>query len=268
MIASKNAVITGASSGIGRALALEAARRGYHVAVCARNMEPLKALQKEIQSYNQQCFVFQADISNESECKAFLQFALQKLNAIHLLINNAGMSMRASFLETRAGVLEQVMQTNFWGAVYCTRYALPSIIQNQGSIVAMSSVAGFAGLPGRTGYSASKFAMHGFFEALRTELLALPVHILIVCPGFTESNIRKKALNYQGKEQEESPRAETKMMTAQEVAIRTFNALNKRKKRVVFTLQGKLSYLVNRFFPTWATRLTYKHLKKEPDAPF
>eukprot|EP01037_Dinobryon_pediforme_P000924 gene924-931_t len=124
--------------------------------------------------------------------------------------------MRALFNDTEIKVLQSVMDVNFWGTVYCTKYALPEIIKSKGTIVGVSSIAGYKGLPGRTGYSASKFAMNGFLDALRVENLKNGIHILTASPGFTASNIRNTALDKDGVQQGESTLHEEKMMTSDE----------------------------------------------------
>ncbi len=119
------------------------------------------------------------------------------------------------------------MDINFWGTVYCTKYAMNSIIERKGSIVGVSSIAGYRGLPGRSGYSASKYAVNGWLEALRTELLETGVNVMWVCPGFTTSNIRNVALNKEAKPQGESPMDESKMMSAEECAGHILQPLKK-----------------------------------------
>jgi short-subunit dehydrogenase len=157
------------------------------------------------------------------------------------------------------------MDINFWGTVYCTKYALQEILNTDGSIVGISSIAGFKGLPGRTGYSASKFAMNGFLEALRIENLKNNLHVMLACPGFTASNIRNVALNSEAKSQGESSMEEDKMMTAADVAIRIVDGVAQRKRQLIMTRQGKLTVLMQKFFPKWLDHLVYNHFKKEKD---
>ena len=176
--------------------------------------------------------------------------------------------MRALFESTELSVIKQLMDINFWGTVYCSKYALPYLLKSKGSIVGVSSIAGYKGLPGRTGYSASKFAMHGFLEVLRIENMKKGIHVLIACPGFTASNIRNTALAADGSQQGESPRDETKMMSAQEVAERIIQAIEKKKDRLVLTREGKLIVLLNKFFPKFMDKMVYNHMAKEPDSPF
>jgi short-subunit dehydrogenase len=159
------------------------------------------------------------------------------------------------------------MDINFWGAVYCTKYALPSLLAQKGIVVSISSIAGYRGLPARTGYSASKFAMQGFMEALRTELLKTGVSVLWFCPGFTSSNIRKVALSADGSSQGETPLSESKLMSAETAAHLMMNAIEKRKRTLVMTFQGKLTVWLNKLFPALADKLVYNHFSKEAASP-
>ena len=147
------------------------------------------------------------------------------------------------------------MDINFFGAVYCTKHALPFLIESKGTIVGVSSIAGYRGLPGRSGYSASKHALQGWMESIRTELLDSGVNVMWICPGFTTSNIRNAALNKEGEAQGESPMDEDKMMTAEECAERILTAIEKRKRTVVMTFQGKQTVFMNKFFPGLADKL-------------
>jgi len=160
-----------------------------------------------------------------------------------------------------------VMDINFWGTVYATHAALPHIKAVKGGIIGISSIAGYRGLPVRTGYSASKFAMNGFLEALRTELLETGVHVLIACPGFTASNIRAASLNSEGKITGESMRDEGNMMSAEEVATRIADAFQAKKKTLVLTFQGKLTVFLNKWMNGLLDRMVYTTLKKEKDSP-
>lgn len=159
------------------------------------------------------------------------------------------------------------MQVNFFGTMYCTQAALPHLIKSKGSIVGVSSIAGFRGLPGRTGYSASKFAMHGYLESLRTELLKTGVHVLVACPGFTASNIRKVALKADGSQQGETPLKEQKLMSSEAVAEYIFKAEKRRKRTLILTRQGKMTVLLNKLFPAFMDKMVYNHFAKEADSP-
>jgi short-subunit dehydrogenase len=176
--------------------------------------------------------------------------------------------MRALFSELDLLVLKQVMDINFWGTVYCTKYALPYLLKEKGSVIGVSSVAGFKGFPGRTGYSASKFAMEGFFESLRIENLKTGLHVGVICPGYTASNIRNAALNKDAKSQAESPFDESKLMPAETVADYILKMIINRKAHQVLTTQGKLSFLLQKFVPRILDTLVYYTVSKENDSPF
>jgi len=261
----KVVVITGASSGIGKALALDAFRRGAFIAVCARDVQKLDEAFKDISE--DKILKFKADVSNEAECNHFTQATLEKFGKIDMLINNAGMSMRALFADLDLVVLKNLMDINFWGTVYMTKAALPSIIENKGTVIGVSSIAGFRGLPGRTGYSSSKFAMQGFLESLRTELLYSGVNVMWVAPGFTSSNIRNTALAANGKAQKETPLKEDKLMSSEECAAIILNGAAKRKRTIVMTSQGKLTVLLNKLMPKFLDKIVFNHFAKEPDSP-
>lgn len=261
----KVVLITGGSSGIGKALATQLLQHGALVAVCARDAVKLEDLRKLNQANN--LFLFSADVSNEIDCKGFVDAVLKHWGRIDILINNAGISMRALFSEVDLDVLRRSMDINFWGTVYCTKYVLPEIVKSKGIIVGISSIAGYKGLPCRTGYSASKFAMQGFLEALRIELLPDHVHVMWVSPGFVASNIRNTALNAQGGTQQETPLDEGKLMSAETCATLILAAMLKRKRTLVMTLQGKLTVWMNKWFPGFVDRQVLKHFMNEADSP-
>ena len=264
----KLVIVTGASSGIGKACAEKFAQEGANLVLAARSADKLREVAENITRYGVKVLPVVTDVSVEEECKHLIKSAINKFGRIDVLVNNAGISMRASFSNLDISVLKKVMDVNFWGTVYCTRYAISSILENKGSIVGVSSIAGYKGLPGRTGYSSSKFAMHGFLEALRIENMKYGLHVLIACPGFTASNIRNTALAADGSSQGETPRDEQKMMQPEEVAMRIFSAVKGRKDRLTLTFNGKLTVLLNKFFPKWVDKLVYTHMSKEPDSPF
>ena len=159
------------------------------------------------------------------------------------------------------------METNFWGTVYCTKYALPHLLKTKGSLVGVSSIAGYKGLPGRTGYSASKAAMQAFLDVIRLENMKKGLHVMIACPGFTTSNIRFTALTKDGSQQGDSPRDEEKMMSASEVAIKIANGILNKKRTVIMTFEGKATVFLNKFFPSLLDRIVYNKMSKEPDSP-
>jgi len=262
-LSGKVVVITGASSGIGKALLEASLKRGARVAVCARNTSGIMA---EFQG-NENVFCYQADVTKESDCRNFIDAVMGKWGGIDVLINNAGISMRALFAQTDISVIKELMDVNFWGTVYCTRFAINSIISRRGVVAGVSSIAGYRGLPCRTGYSASKFAMQGFLESLRTELLHTGAHVMWVSPGFTASNIRNVARAADGGIQGETPLDEKKLMTAAQCATIILDGVESRKRSIVMTAQGKLTVWMNKLFPALADKLVFNHFKNEPDSP-
>ncbi len=264
----KVVIITGASSGIGLALANEFANQGAFVVAAARSKDKLLTLETQAHNSNGKVMAVLTDVSREEDCKNLIDTTINKFGKIDILISNAGVSMRALFEDTDLHVIGKLMDVNFWGTVYCTKYALPHLLKTKGTLVGVSSVAGYKGLPGRTGYSASKFAMQGFLGVVRTENLKKGLHVLIACPGFTSSNIRNTALAADGTQQGESPRDENKMMSAEDVATRIMKSIKQRKRNLVLTTQGRLIVFLNKFFPSLLDQIIYNQLAKEPDSPF
>jgi short-subunit dehydrogenase len=263
----KIVIITGGTSGIGKSIAMAMAKRGARIVISGRNPENLQQTESELKKITNDVLAVQADVSVENDCVRLINETLNRFGAIDILINNAGISMRALFSELDLDVLRKLMDTNFWGTVYCTKYAMKPLLKSKGTIVGISSIAGIKGLPARSGYSASKFAMNGFLEALRIENLKTGIHVLICCPGFTASNIRNTALAKDGKSQGESPRNEEKMMQPEEVAEALIKAIEKKKRTLVLTSQGKMTRFMNKFFPGWLDKKVYELLAKEPDSP-
>lgn len=263
-LTNKVVIITGASSGIGKSLATEFAKRGANLVLGARHFVNLCTITQQLeQQYKIKAVAVQCDVTVEADCDLLIKQALVTFERVDILINNAGISMRALFNDTDIKVLKSVMDVNFWGTVYCTKYALPEILKTKGSIVGVSSIAGYKGLPGRSGYSASKFAMNGFLDALRVENLKTGVHILTACPGFTASNIRNTALDKEGNEQRESTLNEQSMMTSDEVAMIIADGVENRSRTLIMTRQGKLTVLISKFFPKLLDKLVYNTLAKE-----
>jgi len=247
---SKNVIITGASSGIGEALCFRYAEEGYNIVLAARSIDKIQLRAEEIsKKYGVQAVAIRCDVSNEADCAQLIRQTIEKMGSIDILINNAGISMRALFADADIAVIRRLMEVNFMGAVYCTKYALPYLKKSKGCVVAVSSIAGYRGLPGRSGYSASKFAMQGFFECLRTELLQDGVHVHIACPGYTNSNVRLNALTADGTAQGETPYNESDLMTGEAVAKTIFDSVQQGKAESIMTFKGKLTVFLNKFLP-------------------
>ena len=261
-------VITGASSGIGEAMAREYAAAGARVVLGARNGEKLEALCDRIEAAGGQAAWRATDVTKEEDCKLLIDTAVERFGGVDVMICNAGISMRALFDDLDLNVLRRLMDVNFWGTVYCTKYALPWLQKSRGSLVGISSVAGIHGLPGRTGYSASKFAMTGFLETIRIENLKKGLHVMVACPGFTASNVRFSALTADGSQQGATPRKEEKMMTPEQVAHIVERGIARRKRLCLMEIEGRATHFVKKFAPALVDRLFYYVMSKEPDSPF
>ncbi len=252
----KVVVITGGSDGIGKALIDILIPLGAKIATCGRNQDKLYNLQ--VQYSNHLIHTMVADVSRYDDCALFINSTISTFGGIDILINNAGVSMRALLKDTDVDVIKKVMDINFFGTVYCTKLSLNSIIERKGTIVGISSIAGYRGLPGRSGYSASKFAVNGWLESLRTELLDSGVNVMWVCPNFTTSNIRYAALDSKGDSIGESTMDEKSMMRTATCAAHILKAIEKRKRSLVLTLSGKGTVLINNLFPCLADKLVRK----------
>lgn len=258
-------LVTGASSGIGEALCRNLLQKGAYVAMAARSEDKMKKIVKDFPE--NQYLIKSTDVSKEDDCKAFVEAAVKKFEKIDALINNAGISMRAIFEDLDINVIRKLMDVNFWGTVHCTHFAFPYLLKSKGSLVGVSSTAGFQGLPARTGYSSSKFAIHGFLNTIRVETLKQGLHVMIACPGFTASNIRNTALIADGTVQGDTPLDESKLMSSDEVATRIIRGIEKRKRTLIMTMQGKLTVMLGKLFPKWVDSMVFNHMANENDSP-
>lgn len=263
----KVVIITGGSSGIGKALAEVFGRNGSRIVITGRNQENLDQAKSELEASGIKILAIKADAGLWEDNIRMVESTLSQFGQIDILINNAGINMRALFNEVDLNVIKKVMNVNFWGSIYATKACLPHILKTKGSVIGISSIAGYRGLPGKTAYSTSKFALQGFLEVLRTEMLNAGVHVMTVCPGFTVSNIRRSTLTKDGQQQGESQRDESKMMSAEECAERIYKGARKRKKIMVMTFQGKLAVFLNKWFPVWMDKRIYNLFAKEPGSP-
>lgn len=264
----KIVIVTGASSGIGKALAFEFGSRGAKIVLAARNLDKLREVESKLKEQGVEALSVKTDVSIEEDCKQLVSKCVDRFGGVDVLINNAGISMRALFQDLELSVLKRLMDVNFWGTVYCTKYALPHLLESKGSVVGVISIAGYIGLPARTGYSASKYAIRGFLDTLRVENLKTGLHVLVAAPGFTASNVRNVALTADGSQQGDTPRDENKMMSAEECAKHIANAVVKRKRELILTfLEGKFTVWLKKWWPSLLEKLSYSHMAKEPNSP-
>lgn len=252
-------LITGASSGIGLASARLFASYGARLALGARSIDKLTALSDELGG---DVLCVRTDVSVEEDCRRLIEQTVARFGGIDMLINNAGISMRASFKDVDLSVIKRLMDVNFWGTVYCTKFALPWLLKSRGSVVGVISVAGYAGLPGRTGYSTSKFAIRGFLETLRMEHLDDGLHVMVFAPGYTASNVRNAALLADGTPQGSTPKDESKLMSAEEVAKKLAYGLYRRKREMILTALGYWDVFFYKRFPRIMDWVQMNYIRK------
>jgi NAD(P)-dependent dehydrogenase (short-subunit alcohol dehydrogenase family) len=260
-------IITGASEGIGAELARQLATRygaEVRLVLAARKREALEAVAEICRAKGSQVLVVPTDVSIEAQCRHLIHTTAQTFGRIDTLVNNAGISAQAFLQDVRAEDLhwyEDLMRVNLWGSVWCTHAALPHIKETRGRIVAVSSLAGLIGVPGRTAYSASKFAMTGFFEALRAELKPAGVSVTTAYPGVVLTDIRAHGLNAKGEVAGSSGLREDKAMTVSECAYLIASGMQKRQREVVMTPQGKLGRFLKLLVPGVVERMALAALK-------
>jgi short-subunit dehydrogenase len=265
----KIVVITGASDGIGAEMARQLAKaHGTKVALvlAARDEARLTQVASQCTAFGAQTLVLPTDVSLEPACRALIATTVARYGQIDALINNAGMSAQALFEEVKADDLawyEQLMRVNLWGSVWCTHAALPYLKQSRGSIVAVSSLAGLIGIPGRTAYSATKFAMTGFFEALRAELKTAGVSVTTAYPGVVATQIRYHGLNAAGQAAGASGLKEDDAMSVEECARLILQGMNQRQREVVMTTKGKLGRWLKLIAPARVEAMALAALKDE-----
>lgn len=263
----KVVIITGASSGIGRGLAIKYAQEGSKLVLAARRIGRLKEIEKQFPEVD--IISIKTDVTIEDDCRELINAAVSKFGRIDILINNAGLAMRSLFEDVEIKVLKKVMDVNFWGTVYCSKYAVPYLLKSKGSLVGVNSIAGYVGLPGRTGYTASKFATRGLLETIRIENYKNRLHVLVAAPGFTATEVREASLNADGTPQGKSPRNENKMMSAEECARHIYKAIRKRKRTLILTFtEGKLTVFVGKIAPRILDKITFYYMSKEKNSPF
>lgn len=255
-------VVTGASSGIGLATAKLMASYGARVVLASRNFERLEEIATALDESRSRVICVKTDVSVEEDCRMLMEKTVERFGGIDILVNNAGLSMRAPFADVDLKVIRTLMDVNFWGTVYCTKYALPWLLKSKGSVVGVISTAGYAGLPGRTGYVTSKFAVRGFLETLRMEHQNDGLHVLVFAPGYTTSNVRNAALRADGRPQGYSPKDENKMMSAEAVAERMAEAIRKGKREMILTLVGFLDVWLYKRFPKLMDRIQLAYIRK------
>jgi short-subunit dehydrogenase len=257
-IAGSRILITGASQGIGRSLAEAAAGKGGRVLAAARSAELLRELAGKVRSRGDVLEVVQADITNADDRRSMLEAAVHHFGGLDILVNNAGIGATGHFAEVSPERLRKIMEVNFFGVAETTRIFLPLLrLGNYPAVVNVSSIAGKRGIPARSEYSASKFAVQGFSEALRAELAKDGIDVLVICPGLTQTNFSHNMLEQKAK----MPLDHLRGMTAEQVALATLRAIESGRHETCLTFQGKLITTISRFFPRLADRIAARKVR-------
>lgn len=259
-------VVTGGASGIGAAICEKFGREGSKVAILDFDPKALAREEERLRALGAEVLGVKCDVTSEKQCAAAMKSILKRFGGIDILVNNAGITQRSTFRNTTMEVYRRVMEVNFFGSLHCTKSAIESLIERRGVIVVTTSLAGFAPLYGRTGYSASKHALHGFFHSLRSEMAHLGVHVMMLCPGFTATNLQSRALDGSGKLNTGDRSTVGREATPESVAEEVYRGVLGRKRELVLTPVGKfMHYFVLRFMPAWYERQMTKKIKPEFD---
>ena len=257
-IAGARILITGASQGIGKSMAELAAQRGAKVLAAARSVELLTELQEQVRKEGKTLEIVQADVTSAADREKMVAAAQQHFGGLDVLVNNAGIGATGHFCDADADRMRKIFEVNFFGLTETTRAFLPMLkAGNKPAIVNISSIAGKRGIPARSDYSASKFAVEGFSEALRPELAKDGIDVIVVCPGLTQTNFSKNMLEQKAQVKFDHLRG----MTSEEVAAATLTAIERGSRQVTLTLQGKLLVFVSRFLPRLADRIAARKVR-------
>lgn len=260
--ANKTIIITGASEGIGRALALELAPQAPRLVLAARNRERLESLAKECEAAGATTLVCRCDVTGKADCETLVRNSIDRFGQIDILVNNAGATMWAEFSEVSdLLIFRELMDINYLGAVYCTHFALPYLLESRGLIVAVASLAGLTGVPSRTGYAASKHAMVGFFDSLRIELRTTGVGVCIIAPDFVVSQIHRRARKGDGEIMGDTPMQEARIMSAEDCAALIASAMQKRQRLMITSARGKMGRWLKLIAPALIDRIAERAIR-------
>jgi short-subunit dehydrogenase len=256
--------ITGAACGIGRALARRYARSGARLGLLDRDAAGLTTLAGELADGGIDVRAVACDVTRREDCESAIGSILDAFGGIDVLVNNAGITHVSAFADTDVDVVRRVMDVNFFGALHCTRASLASLVARRGLVVVLSSVAGFSPLAGRCAYSASKHALHGLFETLRSEQRASGLGVMMVCPSFTRTEIDAHALGGDGRALRAPRGVYGRQADPDDVADAIFRAALRRRRLLVLSPVGKLSYAISRFWPALFERMMTRRMRVEP----
>ena len=256
-------VVTGAAGGLGGALCRQFASAGAQIAALDRDGAGARVLADELTATGATCLALACDVTDSSSCDAAIAVIPARFHRIDVLINNAGISHRSAFVDTAPDVIRRVMAVNFFGAVHATHAALPALLASRGLIITISSVAGFAPLIGRTGYAASKHALHGFFDSLRTEVEDAGVGVLLVCPSFIATGIDSAALGADGHPLNAARQTVGGLTSPDEVATAVLHAAVQRRKLLLFSTTARAAWWLTRLWPARYAAIMKQRLRGE-----
>ena len=260
-------IITGASDGIGAELARQYAKQGGDgtaLVLAARSKDKLRVVAEDCLKFGVQVFVRPTDVADEQDCRGLITDTVDRFGRIDTLVNNAGMSGHALLAQVSdLGWYEQLMRVNLWGSIWCTHAALSHIIASKGRIVAVSSLAGLVGVPGRTAYSMSKFAMGGFFESLRIEMLSHGVTVTIAYPGVVATEIRHRGFDANGQPAGVSSLDEKGAMSVETCAAYIVRGVQARRRDIIMGAKGKFTRLLKLAAPRLVDKLALAALAKD-----
>jgi NAD(P)-dependent dehydrogenase (short-subunit alcohol dehydrogenase family) len=261
--AGKTVLVTGAGGGLGRAIALRFAAAGARIVALDKDAAGLQDLHAELERRGAPSLVLPCDITDAEACARAIAAAVERFGTLDVLVNNAGMSQRSGFAATDLAVIRRVMDVNFYGAVYCTKAALPHLVASRGLIVAVSSVAGYTPLIARTGYAASKHAMHGFFESLRSELAPQGVDVMMVCPSFIATRIDRNAVGGDGLPVRHAQVTIGDPLSPESVAARIYDGAARSRRLLLVGRTARVAWWVSRLAPRIYEKLMARHLSAE-----
>jgi short-subunit dehydrogenase len=259
----KVVIITGASAGIGKELAIQLASKGALLVLAARDLKKLKEVAEQCTALGSKTIAVKTDVSLKENCEKLINKTIKQFGRIDALINNAGLTMFTRFDEIEnIDLFEKIMKVNYLGSVYCTYFALPYLKESKGRIIGISSLTGKTGVPTRTAYSASKHAMAGFFDSLRIELKDSGVSVTMIYPGFVATEVRQRALGANGKPLGTSHLNESNVMSVSECATQIIEAAEKRKRELVMTFKAKLGLWIKLVNPNLVDAISLKSIEE------
>jgi NAD(P)-dependent dehydrogenase (short-subunit alcohol dehydrogenase family) len=259
----KVVVITGASGGIGREMAYQFVRQGANVVLASRNEKRLTETAEECRQLGGKSLVVQTDVANEADCRKLMARTVNEFGKIDILVNNAGITVWGRFEDMKTmAPFEQVMRVNYLGSVFCTHYALPHLLKTRGRIAAISSMAGKTGVPLRSGYAASKYAMGGFFETLRIELLDRGVSVTMVFPDFVQTGSRLEAYGVDGELVARNPERKGRVMGVEEAGKLILKAVVNRDREMILSRRGKAAVWLKLLVPGLIDRMAAKVVER------